>query len=364
MRWLKVVAVLGFVTAAGFAACAPATAASVELWTDVPCKDMQVYLFEGTTLEGTGATRERARSGSEQARAVVSDTDGRTCVSLGDPKGNPFYKLADLTLSPKNKVQQPAAVVAIVAKRGRSLKWCAGELRANSKSADCMEIAATFDYVEHETRRIILRLSQDCFGIACGPNTTCVANKCVSAVAELGGNGGVPTVRADAGLDASSVVDANSAVDVGTPDPPTDAGTPQTLANLKCENGKLGSLCADSTPVCLNKSASSYSCLPASSCALPLRQACCVASENCCLTSGPAAPTGVEFPFVQVGCGSRAAEFDRACFAQKGCDLQGKTYCAYDSTRGFGRCVLPPVTSNDGGAIVIEGGVVDRPPPP
>jgi hypothetical protein len=374
MRILKLVAVTLLIAPLPFVACASSTAASVELWTDINCEDLNSSVFIATDL---ATAQQNARSATEVPdRVVGSQSIEYDCNKLKHTSNSGFYKLGDLTVFPKVTANARVAVVVSVndtkkSAPAKSASDCRAEAQRNNLSNQCMEIAATFDYRANETRRVIVRLTKSCFGVVCASGDTCVNEQCVSAKAsvltgtetpnktpspgevEASDAGPLPPPR-DSGIvqvdkPDTGVVDAGTAVvDASKPDTGVvdggitradasvaDSGGPdaavQPPAAIQCIGGVASwtaqrpncgqfPYCYDANKNNLDK----ISCGTTTGCpqggGRPLPNVCCTKAPGCCYTQTSLGP----LPLTGVPCmnepGAPQLPSPAACFQDADCD--------------------------------------------
>jgi hypothetical protein len=380
MRLLKLVAVSLLVAPIPFVACASSTAASIELWTDIPCEKLVGFadtgitssVFVGTDLTGT---QDRAHRPSEVPERVVgADSLEYRCPAGGAGASNKFYKLGDVTLYPKNLDNTRVAVV-VTANRGattpgncrtdaslavaNSSKPAGEQLAVSAGAGDCMEVAATFDYRANETRRVIVRLTQTCLGKFCEPGSTCVNSQCTTPAASFEVPGVVPPIvptdPPGPTKDAATPADDSGPIriDSGVTDGGqlSDAPVDTALSKVSC-SGTVPYIrdrgdCSERA-VCVDPVSKTAGCFATTNCAKlepgAPQGVCCVKAAGCCLTV-----IGSDMlPLTGKPCATESGgnpNSPLACFQPSDC-APGQI-CHLVGTRGFGSCgknfvPLPP----------------------
>jgi hypothetical protein len=365
MRILKLVTVTLLIAPLPFVACASSTAASIELWTDIDCEDLNSSVFIATDL---ATAQKNARSATEVPdRVVGSQSIEYDCSKLKHTSNSGFYKLGDLTVFPKIADNARVAVVVSVndtkkSAAAKSASDCRAEAQVNNLSNQCMEIAATFDYRANDTRRVIVRLTKSCFGVVCATGDTCVNEQCVSAKAsvltgtetpnktpspgEVEASDAGPAPKDSRPSDAGPTTPDSGTVEAGLSDTGPiqlgDAHVDGPLSGIMCMNGvaSLGAQNGCGTSLaCVDTQAAKATCESADSCSrMPGRyRVCCKKAVDCCMTL-----VGMEWlPLAGADCTTNPSQNINApkpaCFSNDDCST--KQRCR-PSTRGFSYCEI------------------------
>ena len=138
--------------------CYAATAVRVELGTDVDCNGATTALFVN------------------EASAPSADTNAAapTAVATGCPSPAP-NNIGTVVLVPRGAKDASMRIEVVLARGGRDPATC------RSEPKECVVARRIVAYKKHDTRALPIFLSNQCLGVECAENETCVAGNCVGA---------------------------------------------------------------------------------------------------------------------------------------------------------------------------------------
>jgi alpha-tubulin suppressor-like RCC1 family protein len=142
-------------------ACRTPTAMTVHVLSDVPCAAQR-----GVTVVAAGPGEYESAPPTGQATRC-------------EPVGNGLYDMGRIVVTPKDDGSDRIGIRAVVGV-SRDAEACT---TANN-FAGCIVSRRLLHYVPHTELTIRLVLRQECEGIACGPDTTCVGRVCKGAAIE------------------------------------------------------------------------------------------------------------------------------------------------------------------------------------
>jgi hypothetical protein len=195
--------VLGAAPIVAAVACYGATSMQVQVLTDLTCPER----LQSAIYAGGDETHPVGETSSDDCLA----SDGATSL------------LGDLVFAPPSAGERTATVtvkVQLGVGAGVDAKRC------KETPEVCVFASRKFTYVEHESRRLPVRLYRDCLGKVCAEGSTCVAGgrcvpdsaSCQSGDCTLPDDTPFTPAPADAGADAAPPSDASIAAKCVAPD--------------------------------------------------------------------------------------------------------------------------------------------------
>lgn len=187
--------------------CWAPTQVTVVLTTDLGCgAPIQTAIYKGQrgqfTAESTAET--------SQCTATIPDSQIGTLVFV--PSGNR---------------EGEVSVKAILAQNGKLPVAC------DSDPADCIIATRSFSFVEHESRRVPIRLLKSCLGKKCGPGETCAPDgTCISDHVTCDGESCEIAPTSDAGTVSDAGVDAPGDRDGAVSPPCTIKGSDTIVSRV------------------------------------------------------------------------------------------------------------------------------------
>jgi len=160
LKFALVPIVLPALTILATADCYGPTEVTVVVSTDLTCAEgpLTTGFFKGAPGQFDGTAQ------------------AETTACSNEPTGT-GSTVGTLVLVPSASTDGEAAIKVILARPGKTPAACLTDPK------DCILARRAFNYSDHQSRRLPIRLAKECLGVACGENETCVAGpaRCVSA---------------------------------------------------------------------------------------------------------------------------------------------------------------------------------------